>query len=241
MKKRTKVISGVLAGVGALAVGGAFLLQRSIKEPSEKAQQAKREALKQNEGWYFPSLNDELPLVIFYPGALIDVAAYSIWAAELADDGYPVFLVTMPFELAMLAPQRAEQVLARFPQREYVIGGHSLGGYTASKFAVERLEEKDPQLKGIFYLASYTEEDPILKDSELASLVVTGSQDEDIKEKNVLAKKAAYPKNSQFVSINRGDHLGFASVAGHQEKGLSESQQQKQVAETLKKWLSTLR
>lgn len=241
MKKRTKVISGLLAGIGTLAVGGTLWLQRSIKKPSGAAEQAIRGALKQEEGWYFPSLKDDLPLVIVYPGALIDVRAYSIWAEKLADVGYPVFLVTMPLELALLAPQRAEKVLNRFSERNYVIGGHSLGGFTASGVAAQRLEADDSRLKGVFYLASYTDDDVILQNSDLASLVVTGSKDKDIKEKDVLEKKQSYPKNSRFYSINGGDHLGFASVAGHQGKALPEQQQQQQVAALLKDWLETIR
>ncbi|MBI9104911.1 MAG: hypothetical protein JEY99_21015 [Spirochaetales bacterium] len=66
--------------------------------------------------------------VIFYPGGLVKPASYIPFGSLLALEGASVYIVKMPFDLAVLAPSRADKIRPAFPEvTEWIIGGHSLG------------------------------------------------------------------------------------------------------------------
>lgn len=237
MKTKTKIFLGAITALTAAAGGGLLYLNSQIKQPSPEAQTALREALVQEDGYYFPSTDESKPMLIFYPGAAVEVSAYSVWAQEVAAAGYPVYLVNMPFQLSFFDPSRAQDILKLYPKRHYVMAGHSLGGAMASRFAAKQLKAGDPYLSGLIYLASYTDKSSELRNSQLPALSITGSEDKDIKEKDVFAKKADYPKMTEFISIKGGNHLGFANVAGAKPADISFDEQNEQVAKQIIAWL----
>lgn len=70
--------------------------------------------MEQNDFFAFLLVETETELkpgVIVYPGGQIRVESYAALAAELAEKGYPVFLVQMSYELASLGWSRAEDVV----------------------------------------------------------------------------------------------------------------------------------
>lgn len=73
--------------------------------------------------------------LIFYPGGEVEPEGYSEPLLRIAGAGYLVVNVPMPLDLAVLAPDRADAVVAAFPEiRHWVIGGHSLGGSMAARY-----------------------------------------------------------------------------------------------------------
>ena len=73
--------------------------------------------------------------VILYPGGHVDYRSYSTLARDLASAGYLVVVPPMPLSLAVLAPNRAERVIAAHPEIDrWVIAGHSLGGAMACTY-----------------------------------------------------------------------------------------------------------
>jgi len=82
---------------------------------------------------------------VFYPGGECDERGYAELLRAIAAQGYLVVLVPMPLQLAVLAPDRAEEVIAAFPDIEsWAIGGHSLGGSIALRVAVS-----EPEVRGL--------------------------------------------------------------------------------------------
>ena len=72
---------------------------------------------------------------IFYPGAECAPEGYAEPLRQVAESGYLVAIVPMPFSLASLAPDRAADVLAAYPEiGRWAIGGHDLGGVAAARF-----------------------------------------------------------------------------------------------------------
>jgi pimeloyl-ACP methyl ester carboxylesterase len=72
---------------------------------------------------------------IFYPGGECAPEGYAEPLRQVAESGYLVVLVPMPFSLAVLAPDRAADVVAAFPGiRHWAVGGHSEGGAAAARF-----------------------------------------------------------------------------------------------------------
>ena len=78
-------------------------------------------------------------LFIFYTGALVRPQAYEWLGVTLAPLGVRTLVPTMPLDLSILAPERANKLLDRggdLPSR-VVVGGHSLGGAMAARYALK--------------------------------------------------------------------------------------------------------
>jgi len=73
--------------------------------------------------------------LVFYPGGQVAPEGYAEPLRAVAAAGYLVVLVPMPLELAVLTPNRADDVMAAFPRvKRWVIAGHSLGGAMAARY-----------------------------------------------------------------------------------------------------------
>ena len=85
---------------------------------------------------YRPQSVDPTVGLVLYPGGRVDPRAYAPAARAVAREGYLVVVVPMPLNLAVFAPEKASEVMAAFPEIEHwAVGGHSLGGAMAARFA----------------------------------------------------------------------------------------------------------
>ncbi len=90
--------------------------------------------------------------LIYYPGGLVEPEAYAATGQGLADAGYLVVIPKMPLNLAFTGINRADGIMADFPEIEsWVIGGHSLGGAMAAEYAKNNMD----RLAGLIMFASY--------------------------------------------------------------------------------------
>src|SRR5512133_595874 len=95
--------------------------------------------------YFQPSNSPAKTGFIFYPGGRVDYRSYAPMARMLAEKGWPVAIVPMPLNLAVLGSDRAAWVIADHPEvQHWVVGGHSLGGSMAAKFA----DENPTQISG---------------------------------------------------------------------------------------------
>ena len=242
MRKRTKVLIGVLITVVILTIAGWVGWQQLHYPAVDAAVTVAKEADDEGNVLYFAG-DEEKPLVIFYPGALVDAESYSVWAAGLAEKGYPFAIVKMPFNMAVLAGNRAEEVLKEIPHSSYVIGGHSLGGVMASRFAANQLAENDNELKGVFFFASYPDEKGSLADQSIAVLSLSGSQDQVVNQENWQAARSFLPDSTIFETIEGGNHAGFGTYGlqkGEAAADLPNEAQQEAIIEQMVAWLSEL-
>ncbi|MFD1317148.1 alpha/beta fold hydrolase [Loigolactobacillus zhaoyuanensis] len=232
MKKRTKILLITLITLLVLLLGGWLYIRSQIHQPSETAEKAAQPEL------VFKSKLTTTPMVIFYPGALVEPASYSVWAQQVAAAGYPVYIVHFPMDLAVLAPNQADNILKN-SQRNYVIGGHSLGGVMASRYA-QRHQER---LKGVFFLASYPDKKGSLRSTVLPVLSITASRDGVLNQTAYRAAQQDLPRSTTRVQIKGGNHAGFGSYGtqkGDHTATISNQEQQRQVAQNLIKWLQGL-
>src|SRR5699024_3364831 len=110
--------------------------------------------------------------IIFYPGGKVEKEAYALLMQQLAVEGYQVFLLDVPFGLAVFDINAAEDVIAENPQiKNWYVAGHSLGGSTAAIFASNTIHE----LAGVILLASYSTAD--LTQLAIPVLSIYGSED----------------------------------------------------------------
>lgn len=213
--------------------------------PEEKAETALISGggvtVEQNDNWisFEPTITRGTS-IIFYPGGLVEPEAYSPLAKELAAAGHPFYIAKMPLNLAVTKGDAAEEIIRVHPKESFVIGGHSLGGVMASRYAVEHSD----QLEGVFYLASYPDEKGNLRNTTLSALSILGTRDRVVDRGNYNKGRSFLPDNTVYYSIEGGNHGQFGSYGpqkGDGEPSITEEEQQNRTANALIDWLGNLR
>ncbi|WP_127848441.1 alpha/beta hydrolase [Lacticaseibacillus hulanensis] len=239
MKKRTKVFAGIIIAALIMVAGGIGFLKHAEYKPSETAQQAAKTATETNYGLLFKASNQTGPTVIFYPGALVEPASYSVWAKKLAQAGYPVAIVRMPLDLAVLGSNKAG--IVPVGKRGYVIGGHSLGGVMASRYAADHISNK---LRGVYFLASYPDAKGSLAKTQLPVLNLTGSRDGVLNWQSWRKARQYLSADRKYRQLKGGNHAGFGSYGtqkGDNEATVTNGLQQDWIARQLASWLAGLK
>lgn len=90
--------------------------------------------------------------IIFYPGAKVEPEAYLPLLTKLRAQGVTGFIVRMPFNLAILNPSAADQIIKDHPEiTDFYLAGHSMGGAMASVYASDHQQ----QVRGLILLGAY--------------------------------------------------------------------------------------
>lgn len=185
----------------------------------------------------FQAEQEQGPSVIFYPGGLVEEQAYAPLAQGLAKAGFTTYIMRMPFNLAVIAPNRAEGVLEENPEKEFVIGGHSLGGSMASRYAAEN----EAALQGVFFLASYPDEGGRLDQSGLPVLSITAEKDGVLNQQSYQEAAAYLPDSTKTASLAGGNHAGFGSYGPQKDDGeasISSTEQTSRTVDMIQSWMS---
>jgi pimeloyl-ACP methyl ester carboxylesterase len=167
--------------------------------------------------------------LIIYPGGHVEYRSYAPLARAIAASGYQVTIVKMPLSLAVFGVDRADEVMAAYPNvRSWAIGGHSLGGVMAARYA-----SRNPgKVKGIALWAAFPADD--LSHSDLKGLLTYGSRDGLLDVDKVEASRSLLPPGSVLEVIQGGNHGGFGYYGpqmGDSDAEISPEQQQAQVME----------
>ncbi len=108
-------------------------------------------------------------VMVFYPGGNVDPYAYGDLCTSLSDQGIPVIVAKMPFNLAVLDMNAATGIVKDYPEVEnWFFGGHSLGGAMVSSWCAKHADIAD----GLVLLAAYP-----TKDITVPTLSLYGSND----------------------------------------------------------------
>ena len=167
---------------------------------------------------------------IFYPGARVDPKAYAPALRALAEQGYFAAVTPMPLNFAILAPNRADAVIAAHPEIEHwFIGGHSLGGATSAIYA----DQHPGALDGVVFWAAYPpESNSLASRTDLVVSSISGTLDGLATPAKIDASKPFLPASTQFVAIEGGNHAQFGwygDQAGDNPATISREDQQGQV------------
>lgn len=149
---------------------------------------------------------------IFYPGAKVDPESYAPLCRKIAEQGYEVVIVNMPMNLAILSYNRGEKVINEYSNiKKWVVGGHSLGGTMAAKFASE-----NTAVDGVVLLSSYPIGDE-LKNMGKEVLSIWGSKDGIVNFENLIKSKEKLPEDTTYVEIEGANHSQFGDYG--EQKG----------------------
>ncbi len=178
--------------------------------------------------------------LILYPGGLVPAAAYAPLARQLAELGYPVWLVPMPLNLAILGSGRAEEIMAAHPQvKQWVLAGHSLGGAMAARYAFDH----PGTLAGLVLLAGYPAASQPLTYSSLPVLSVYASEDGLATPAKIMEYASRLPEHTIFVELAGGNHAQFGwygPQAGDGAATITREKQQQNLLAVLQVFLNSL-
>lgn len=145
--------------------------------------------------------------IVLYPGGRCDPIAYVPLLRKLAREGYLCVIARMPLNLPVLSPDRATAIMATYPEiKNWVIGGHSLGGAMACRFAARNSEK----ISGLFLLASYPPESQDLSHCDFPVTLLYGTEDTFASAQKIRGLNNV-PGHAVFAEIKGGDHYQFGS------------------------------
>jgi hypothetical protein len=145
---------------------------------------------------------------ILYPGGRVDPRAYAPLARSIAARGTVVVVAPMLFNLAILSPERAQDIIDTYQGiRVWVVGGHSLGGSMAARFA--RLHTRE--IQGLVLWASYPASSDDLSGSAFPVLSVNASRDGLATPAKIAAARVLLPPTTTYQPIEGGNHAQFGS------------------------------
>ena len=147
--------------------------------------------------------------LILYPGGKVPAEAYAPTARLVAEQGYLVVLVSMPFNFAVFDANAASGVIADHPEiTQWAIGGHSLGGAMAGQFIASNPDAVD----GLVLWAAYSAADASASGVDTA--VVYGTLDSGRERFTSVESLALLPPDPVITAIEGGNHANFGSYSG---------------------------
>lgn len=156
--------------------------------------------------------------LIFFCGSGIGAEAYAPLLRPIAEQGFPVFIVRLPYRFAPLeshkqsATERARGVIAAHPDvTQWVVAGHSLGGALAARMA--RVDSG--ALAAMVLVATTHPKDDDLSFLRIPVTKIYASNDGIAPLDRVLANRGMLPPHTQWAKITGGNHSQFGRY-GHQ-------------------------
>jgi pimeloyl-ACP methyl ester carboxylesterase len=175
---------------------------------------------------------------IFYLGGRVPEEAYAPLGKGLAEAGYLAVLVPMPFDLAILAPHAADDVIDNFPEvRRWVVGGHSLGGVMAARYTVNQAE----RVHGLVLMAAYPESNNDLRGLNLPVVTIDGERDGLTSVDDIEHSLALLPAKTRRVLINGGNHAQFGWYGNQSDDNPAMISRDKQYSQVIEATIAVLR
>ncbi|UKA49909.1 alpha/beta hydrolase [Arthrobacter sp. FW305-123] len=177
--------------------------------------------------------------LVFIPGARVEARAYADILRPAAEAGVLVVILKTPLNLSLLDGNQARGAMVEHPGiATWAVGGHSLGGVSASSFALENQD-----VDGLLLYASYPL-DSLRDRRDLQVLSVFGSEDGLSTPAKIEASRELLPLNTTFVEVRGGNHAFFGDYGaqpGDGEPSVSRDDARKQIGEATAAFLEQLK
>ncbi len=206
---RSRILKGALAVVAVLLVAGiaGFLWyaqpQPLLPEATAALASTPTVTFTEEGGTltYTPVGTSPKTGLVLYPGGKVPSAAYAPQARAIAELGYLVVVVSVPFNLAVFGIDSAGPVIADHPEIDHwAVGGHSLGGSMAAQF----IDSHPGEVDGLVLWASYSAAD--LASDGLAVLSAYGTLDTGVPSYTSPANLAKLGTDVTLAVIDGGNH-----------------------------------
>lgn len=169
--------------------------------------------------------------VIFYPGAKVEYTSYLPLLMNLSQKGVDCYLVEMPFNIAFLGENRADEIINAGNYSNYYLEGHSLGGVVASDY-INKTNKSD----GLILISSYPA-------SEISKPVLSiyGSEDKVLDLGKYGESKGLIKGNFTEFVINGANHAQFGDYGKQSGDGtakISDDVQQSQANDKILEFIN---
>jgi Alpha/beta hydrolase family len=156
-------------------------------------------------------------LFIFYPGGLVRPQAYEWLGVALAPLGVRTVIPVFTADLAVTAPNRANQLLEKLGSYErVVIGGHSLGGAMAARYTLKNSDK----LGGLVLMGAFSAGSDDLSTLALPVLVLAAEHDGLATLDEVKAGLPRLPSDATFAQIDGAVHSFFGRYGPQRGDGV---------------------
>jgi pimeloyl-ACP methyl ester carboxylesterase len=211
-----KVMKALTAVLIVLAIGlAAFWLYVQVRTYPAEAEYLELIMTDQritfgDEGNYFmiapAKRRPAMPPIIYYPGGLVAPEAYLYKMGMVAIElGAEVYIIKAPFNAAIFNSGAAGKIMESRDLSQAWVGGHSLGGIAACRFASSNSEN----IYGLFLFGSYCDQD--ISNTGKPVVVLWGRQDFIINRENFEKAKANLPSGSTILEIEGMNHSDFGN------------------------------
>lgn len=151
--------------------------------------------------------------LVFIAGAGVAAEAYAPLLRPLAEAGYPVFVVRLPFRIAPLERHKVSAVArvraiqaAPDPAKRWVVAGHSLGGALACRIAAD-----PPASVAAVVLVGTSHPKTIdLSGTRIPITKVYATKDGIATIEMIRANRDLLPADTHWIEIDGGNHSQFA-------------------------------
>jgi dienelactone hydrolase len=215
---------------------------RPMSEAAAALQSSSQVIVTNSESLTFtPAISKPTTGFIIYPGGRVDYRAYAPVAHQIAEMGYLVVIVPMPFNLAVFDPDAAQAVITTHPEiKNWAVGGHSLGGVMAANYASNNPGTVD----GLVLWASYPVSSDDLTNSDLKVVSIYATLDGLATGNKIDASRSLLPDNTTWVAVEGGNHAQFGWYgiqSGDNPATISRQAQQIQIVAATAALLESLR
>ena len=149
--------------------------------------------------------------IVFYPGGRVHPSAYVPVLAPVVElTGTTVFVPKPPLNLAVFDSGMAGPIIDAHPEIEqWYVGGHSLGGAMACRYAHGNVE----RVSGLILFGSYCDRD--ISTADVRVLTVRGEKDTVLDRDAYRENRANLPENrTTEVTIQGMNHSQFGVYGG---------------------------
>lgn len=172
---------------------------------------------------------------IFYPGGKVEAKSYDPLMNLLAVKGITCVLLKEPFNLAVFAPDLANEPISTVNGiTNWYVGGHSLGGVMASSYAASYSDK----INGLILMGAYPYKN--LASTNLRMLSFYGSNDGVLNLEEFEKNKVNAPKDSTYFEIQGGNHSYYGNYGeqdGDFKSDITQFEQQEIVASEILNWI----
>lgn len=195
----------LLAGAVALYVWFALRPLPAAPEAAQALQSDARVQVEQT-GYGYDFIPSGTPKggLAFYPGGRVAYTAYAPLMRRIAEAGYRVALMWVPFGLAVTAESKAQEPITAHPELAWAVGGHSVGGVAASTFA-----GRDPRVRALVLFAAYPRMD--LHDKTLPTLALFGTRDGVLPPEEARTRSQLLPKGAEVRFLEGLNHAAYGA------------------------------
>lgn len=172
-------------------------------------------------------------VLIFYPGGMVEPDAYVPLCRRIANRGYKVLLIKMPWRLAIKGYRKPKEMnLFADTTKRYILAGHSQGAKMAAQFVYE-----NPGLADQLILMGTTHPRDInLSKSLVAVMKISASNDGIAAVDEINNNKSKLPSSTKYVLIEGANHSQFGYYGfqlGDNKPGITRDVQQQIILDNI--------